>query len=316
MQARPSRPVRPHTRIVRAADGYPLSTRIFEPRDVAVATVVINPALAVGQAFYGKLAQWLADHGVRAVTFDYRGVADSRHGPKLPQASLGDWGRLDAPAVFRHVRARYGAPTVLVAHSIGGQFLGFADDYRASDAVIVVAASLSHWRLYRGRQRRRLAAYGTLVPAVSTTLGRFPAWMGMGMDLPAGVGTEWSRWIRDPHWFLGSHPDTRARLARFDRPIRFYSFSDDELAPAPTVRAFLDTLETAPVDHRRVAPADLGVSQIGHFGFFRPRFEDPFWGEILELVQRTRAGADAAATTSSRHGGARRGSPDRTGRCC
>jgi predicted alpha/beta hydrolase len=282
-----------HVQRFRTEDGVPLTCRIHEPHAMAVATVVISPALAVCQSFYGRFATWLADHGVRAVTFDYRGVGASRDVRAAPQADLSDWGRRDAPAVFRHVRARYGSPTTLVAHSIGGQFLGFSDEYRAAEQVVLVAASLSHWRLYEGRHRARLAAWGALTPAVSRAMGRFPAWMGLGMDLPAGVGIEWSRWIRDPQWFLGTHPDTRDRLARFDRPVRFYSFTDDDVAPEATVRAFLGTLKAAPVDHRRVAPGDLGVPRIGHFGFFRPPFERPFWHEVLELVHGTSLAASA-----------------------
>jgi predicted alpha/beta hydrolase len=276
-------------RIVRAADGFPLAVRVHEPRQGAAATVVIHPALAVPQTFYGRLAEWLASRGVRAVTFDYRGAGASRYGHHLPEATLSHWARLDAPAVFRHVRARHGGRTVILAHSIGGQFLGFADDYREADAAIVVAASLSHWRLYRGRERWNLALWGATVPAVSHLAGRFPAWMGLGMDLPAGVGAEWSRWIRDREWFLGSHPDTRARLASFDRPVRFYSFTDDTVAPPEAVRAFVGTLRAAPVDHRHLSPRDLGVRHVGHFGFFRPAMETPLWHDVLEVARGTAA---------------------------
>ena len=29
------------------------------------------------------------------------------------------------------------------------------------------------------------------------------------------------------------------------------------------------------------APRDIGVARIGHFGFFRPRFEEPLWRNVL-----------------------------------
>jgi hypothetical protein len=28
---------------------------------------------------------------------------------------------------------------------------------------------------------------------------------------------------------------------------------------------------------KRIAPADIGVSRIGHFGFFNSRFQDSLW---------------------------------------
>jgi predicted alpha/beta hydrolase len=33
----------------------------------------------------------------------------------------------------------------------------------------------------------------------------------------------------------------------------------------------------APIEYRRIAPRDIGVPRIGHFGFFRPQFEPTLW---------------------------------------
>lgn len=268
-----------------AEDGFPLAATVYEPAVDAGVTAIVHPALAVSQRYYARFAAHLASHGVRTYSFDYRGAGASRPDGRLPAATLEDWGRRDAPAVFRHVRARRSGRLVVVAHSIGGQILGFSDVYREADELVVVAAQLGHWRLFDGLRRAQLAAlWHGVIPAVIHATGSFPGWLGLGMDLPAGVGLEWCRWGRDRDWFLGAHPDTRARLARLDRPMRFYSFEDDTVAPPAAVDAFVSLLDRAHVDHRALAPRDLGLDGIGHFGFFRPELRTPFWEEALEVV--------------------------------
>jgi predicted alpha/beta hydrolase len=36
----------------------------------------------------------------------------------------------------------------------------------------------------------------------------------------------------------------------------------------------------APVEYRRIAPREIGVKRIGHFGFFRQQFEAKLWPQI------------------------------------
>jgi predicted alpha/beta hydrolase len=42
----------------------------------------------------------------------------------------------------------------------------------------------------------------------------------------------------------------------------------------------------APIDYVRIAPADIGVSRIGNFGFFRPQFEGVLWPLMPEWLSR------------------------------
>jgi predicted alpha/beta hydrolase len=36
----------------------------------------------------------------------------------------------------------------------------------------------------------------------------------------------------------------------------------------------------APREMRRIAPADIGVRRIGHFGFFRQQFAEKLWAQV------------------------------------
>jgi predicted alpha/beta hydrolase len=39
-------------------------------------------------------------------------------------------------------------------------------------------------------------------------------------------------------------------------------------------------------DMRRIAPGDIGAPGIGHFGFFRKRFEESLWPRVGDWLQR------------------------------
>jgi predicted alpha/beta hydrolase len=115
-------------------------------------------------------------------------------------------------------------------------------------------------------------------------LGYLPKQAGMGEDLPAGVALQWARWCSHPEYLMSEFPEARERFAKFDRPILSYSFTDDTYAPARAVDALFEVLTAAPATRRRLSPAELGVSAIGHFGFFRPRAGAKLWDEATDFL--------------------------------
>ena len=78
MTQTPSTPVR-----LRARDGFVLAARHFAPTTTTpparpAGAVVIASATGVKATYYRRYAEFLAGHGFHAVTFDYRGVGESR----------------------------------------------------------------------------------------------------------------------------------------------------------------------------------------------------------------------------------------------
>jgi predicted alpha/beta hydrolase len=197
-----------------------------------------------------------------------------------------DWARLDAIGVLDHVRATWKEPIVHVGHSFGGQLLGLIDEAHDVDGALLVASPLpwvGHWKA-AGRLRVELS-FRMLMPLLTRTFGYLPGWAGLGEDLPAGVAREWASWCLDPDYLIGAHPDAKRRFARFERPVLVYSFTDDDFAPRQSVHRMVSALSGAQVVHRRVAPSDLGVGSIGHFGFFRPRFEHSLWRDARGWIE-------------------------------
>lgn len=287
----------PQHAVVHAGDGFPLAVRVYSPPADARATLLVHSATAVPQGYYARFAAYAAARGVRTVTYDYRGVGGSRPASlRALHARMRDWAELDAVAIATWVSERWEGPRVALGHSFGGQLLGLIDEASDVDAVVLVAAQLGylgHWPA-RERPRLRLMWYG-LVPALTGTVGFFPAWGGLGEELPAGVAREWAKWCRSPGYYLDHVPGARARLASFDRPVLAFSFDDDDFGPRPAVDALLRELENAPIDHRHLTPAALGQKRVGHFGFFRPALEESLWAEALRFIDSIASARSAAA---------------------
>ena len=91
-----------------AADGRRLAARWFEPAgQPARAVAVVNAATGVPQRFYRHFAQWLAQRGYAVLTYDYRGIGESRQGPlRAESARMRDWALLDMPAALAEAARR------------------------------------------------------------------------------------------------------------------------------------------------------------------------------------------------------------------
>ena len=266
-----------------AVDGLELGATLFHPTRAARGTVIVNGATGVPASYYSSFAEHLAASGLRVVTYDYRGVGASRPDSLRGfSATMSDWAELDARSVLGHVRERFGdSPLFWLGHSFGGQALGLIDDAREVTGAVLVGSQfgdLSFWPL---PDRLKLSVLlGGLLPAVTRGFGYLPGAIGVGEDLPKGVAEEWARWCLTRGYFLEAHPVARRRFARFDKPTLLFSMSDDDFAPEPAVAQLMALLSSAPLEHRRVIPSELGVEAIGHFGFFRPRFTDTLWREV------------------------------------
>ena len=287
----------PQHAVIHARDGFPLAVRVYSPPADARATLLVHSATAVPQGYYARFAAYASARGIRTITYDYRGVGGSRPASlRALDARMRDWAELDAVAIATWVSERWEGPRVALGHSFGGQLLGLIDEASDVDAVVLVAAQLGylgHWPA-RERPRLKLMWYG-LVPALTGTVGFFPAWGGLGEELPAGVAREWAKWCRSPGYYLDHVPGARARLASFDRPVLAFSFDDDDFGPRPAVDALLRELEGASIDHRHLTPAALGQKRVGHFGFFRPALEDSLWAEVLRFIESIASARSAAA---------------------
>jgi predicted alpha/beta hydrolase len=274
-----------------AVDGFELAASLFEPEGAAATrTAVIAPATGVKRRYYEKFAGFLAEQGLRAVTFDYRGIGDSLRGDiRRQQGTMRDWGEKDLAGVLDYVKARNPeAPVVVVGHSVGGQLVGLTDRNRLVSGMLAVGAQSGYWRLWSPPLRYAMMGvwYG-LIPGLTRALSYFPTRaLKMGEDLPAGIALEWARWCRNPRFFVDEQGQPiPGHFEGFSIPIRAYSFEDDGFAPKRAVDELMGFYKDARVERRHLKPSEASARQVGHFGFFREKFRDNLWKESADWLR-------------------------------
>jgi predicted alpha/beta hydrolase len=267
---------------LRAPDGARLAGSFFRAASPD-AVVVVAPALAVAQRHYRRLAERLAARGLSALTFDYRGVGESRRGSLVGDpTTLRQWGEDDLAAALDAAEVRAGGrPVVLLGHSFGGQALGLAPVAGRLAGALTVGAQLGWTGHFPLAQRAAMTlGFGWVVPAVTAAWGYTPGFLGLGADLPGGVVLEWGRWLRSPRYLLDHVPESDRAFAELDFPVRVVAVADDGYAPEAAVAALAATMPTATL--ARWEPAAWGLSEIGHFGLLR---QPALWDHAAEALR-------------------------------
>lgn len=288
-------PGEPAAHRLQAADGRALGARWFEPPTPARAVAVVNAATGVPQRFYRHFATWLAGRGYAVLTYDYRGIGESRQGPLRAEAGrMRDWALLDMPAAFAEAerrRAPQQLPLLVVGHSFGGNAAGLAAGFERADALLGVAAQSGDWRNWPGRQRWITHAFfHGVLPAAAHLLGRAPGWVlgGSGAGLPKGVALDWARWGRR-RGYLFTDPELAAHVQgyrRFRGAAHLWNISDDlTYGPAPAVDALAAEFHQARVQRPVLDTAALRAGPVGHFGAFRPEPGRRIWPQWLERIE-------------------------------
>jgi predicted alpha/beta hydrolase len=281
---------------ISATDGYALGARRFGDQS-AGPYVVIAGATAVKQAYYTRFAAWLALQGCTVLTWDYRGIGDSRPA-KLRgfDATLSDWGARDLEGVLRFaLEDKASRPLHVIGHSVGGQLLGLADSNGSIDRIVTVSSQSGYWGHWRGASAWQKAAlwYGVM-PVVGNVVGFIPGQLGIGEDLPKGVALEWARWCRHPQYLLG-HGHSREGFERVRAPLRAISVDDDDYAPAQAVDWLHALYSNADVERHHVEPRTLSATSVGHFGFFRAAFQDSLWPLVTGFLMSPTVSTGALA---------------------
>ncbi|MEZ4367098.1 MAG: alpha/beta fold hydrolase [Kofleriaceae bacterium] len=284
----------PQPRVVTARDGVALAAALTSPPPGAPrhGAVLVVGAMGVPQTYYAPLARYLAGEGFVVLTFDPRGMGASRQGSlrQLDVDVLG-WADLDAGAALAALEAAApDLPLTWLGHSLGGQVVPFTPGHERLAKVVTVAAGSGYWRQNAPPLRRKVwLLWFVLAPTLTAVAGYFPGGkLGMVGDLPAGVLRQWRRWCLDPSYAVGVEPHAGAAYAAVTTPITALAFTDDEMMSRANIDSLHGFYAGAPVAVHHLAPADLGVARVGHFGAFRTAMREPLWASRLlpELARR------------------------------
>ncbi|MGZ3291958.1 MAG: alpha/beta hydrolase family protein [Xanthobacteraceae bacterium] len=281
-----------------AADGYLLAASLFLPRGAKRHAVLINSATAVPRKIYLGFAGYLAGRGCAVLTYDYRGIGDSRQkamvGYNQPKslvgfkASMSDWAALDVTAAVAWMRERYHTlPLSYVGHSFGGQALGLLANNSEVSRALLIAAQAGYWKLMAWPERYRVYAMLKLVGIPLTRLlGYAPAWSGIGEDLPKDAFLQWVSWVMHKR-YLFDDPKLGGlkNFSQFHGAMRALVMSDDPWATRPSVELLCSGFTSITPEIITITPAEAGVAKIGHFGFFRPDHRDTLWRSAADWIQ-------------------------------
>jgi predicted alpha/beta hydrolase len=274
-----------------ARDGYLLAATVFEPEDTPLLCILIDSAAAVPRHIYGKFASYLSTRGFLVVTFDYRGVGESRP-PSLRRfmAKMRDWAEIDTAGVIDYARSNWPHLSLaFIGHSFGGQALGLLPNNKEISAAYLIAANAGTWRLIKIPERYRIyLLFGFILPAITAVVGYVPARrLGLGQDIPRGVLTEWAGWILNRHYFFDDVTlQSLANFPKFTGRLRVIGFTDDPWATEASIDLLMSGFVNVRPERRQIAPGDVGRRSVGHFGFFLPESQDLLWRDAAQWLLR------------------------------
>lgn len=307
----------PHRFTVEAEDGFPIAGFSWRHPDGGAGgrpVVVINPATSVRCQYYFPFAAFLFNHGCDVITYDYRGIGQSR-----PRRMRGfdahwiDWGYQDFEAVLRFATQSFcDQPLDVVAHSVGGLVLGFAGSNHLVRRAVTVGAQYAYWPDYRARSKlRMLAKWHVAMPLLTMLFGYFPGrLLGWLEDTPKGVVRDWTSNDRRVERTWRNHPlpryrDAQALLRQFSAlhaSILAISLTDDEFGTTQAVERLLRYFDGSRRMHLRIAPQSIGANAIGHFGFFNRKFQESLWQIPLAWLLSGKLPADCPGVLISSSG--------------
>lgn len=280
-----------HQLKIPATDGFLLSSTLYrsESQDNNNKVLLIASATAVKQIYYKRYAIFMAEEGFTVMTFDYRGIGNSLT-KKIQQfhAFMHEWGEKDLAGIINWLSVKYhSAQLLLVGHSGGGQMIGLADNKHKISAMVSIASQSGYWGFWDAPRKYWMAAlWYIFIPFLTKIFSYFPAKkFKLGEDLPAGIALEWARWGRNPNYFFEER-HLKQKFNDFKVPILIYSFEDDTYAPKRSVENLMTFYGSQEKIYRHIDPLDLGVSHIGHFGFFSRKFRTSLWQETSDWLKR------------------------------
>lgn len=271
-----------------AADGYRLVATHYPAEKQRQGQLIIAGATGVPQRFYKRFAQFAAAQGFEVWTLDYRGIGLSKPADLRGFAmNYLDWARLDLAALLDHVATQGHDPIWMVGHSYGGHAFGLIPGKARVQRFATLATGAGwHGWMPALERLRVLIMWRLLGPLLVRTHG-YLAWslLGMGEDLPRDVFLQWRHWCQWPRYFFDDPecPHLAAEFAEVTIPIRAINASDDKWAPPASRDAFMSAYCRAQVEALTIQPASLGMSSIGHMGYFRPEAA-ALWQETLDWL--------------------------------
>lgn len=251
--------------------------------------VIVSPAVGTKRGYYANFASSLVSQGFQVVTFDYRGIGESKMKMDDESATLTSWGEKDLNAVIEWIWSNEGNPKIfLVGHSVAGQIFPLAPSRSKVQAAYFIGSQSVARQYWSGTKKWSVELLWNIVlPAATSLTGKLPSWAYGGKhDLPKYVAKEWASWGKHKNGVIQDCEKRAKAFKEISIPLRFISISDDRLlAPKKAVEKLYEQYGSVNKEHQHWFPEDFGKTSIGHFGFFRSSNSD-MWNDAHLWLKR------------------------------
>lgn len=132
----------PKTFFLTTRDGQKIQVCIYQPLKSVECNLIIHNQIDWTQKSYFSFCNFLCQHGIRVITFDPRGIGNSKtHQKKM---ALNQWAKLDLDSVILFVKNQYPKNELIyLGHGLSAQLVGLAPASLFFDKLIFINAEFS-----------------------------------------------------------------------------------------------------------------------------------------------------------------------------
>ena len=276
--------------VLQTPDQFPISVKIFEPEIPNRKLLVINSATGVRQQVYFSFAKYLAEQGFTVITYDYRGIGESKpRKMKGFEASMRIWGTNDFKTVTTFIKENYPDYTKFcLGHSVGALILGMNEDSVIFKKFIFVATQDA----YIGHLSWRVAVtaalgFGIAVPVTVILKGYFPAHrFGLGESLPKGSAYDWRTLILNKKSTGRLYEKIEKDHSKdLNQEAFIIHAEDDTWVTMKGMESLMNnSYPNMKKTYQEIKVSESPKKQVGHINFFRS-YNRSLWKIILDKIQ-------------------------------
>ncbi len=261
---------------IECEDGFKLSGKLFKPKKIS-SSVMIAPATGIKKEFYSAFANYLAENGFATLTFDNRGIGESKgNSINSSNASLTNWGKLDMTAALEYLKSEIpNTEYHLIGHSAGGQLVGLMKNAKEIKSIFNFGSSSGSLQYSKYPFKLKSSFWlNFYIPLSNLIFGHTKSqWVGMGEPLPKNVGKEWTKWCNGKG-YVKVDLDTKIKEHLYNE-LSFNTLwvhaKDDEIANYENVIDMIRVHPNIKSTILTLSPKEYGFKDIGHMKFFSKR---------------------------------------------
>ncbi|WP_163409802.1 alpha/beta hydrolase family protein [Flavobacterium ajazii] len=277
---------------VKCDDGTILKGLIVKPQNPK-AVIQFNCGTGIRKEFYFPFVNFLVENNYLCCLWDYRGIGESKlMDLKLVNFSYSDYGLKDMTAIKKYLETRFiMLPFFIVGHSVGGQQIGFIQSLENIKGVVNFAVSSGYYSYMPLKYRIKAYFFFYLFSPISIFFTGYVKAKSFGFmeDLPKNVVYEWRNWLEKKDYFFDKKFNGKSvfteNFKRIKFPIHVFLTTDDEISTRKNVTNFWrNIISDEEIVYTIFNPNQIGVDQIGHFGFFKKNMKNSVWIEVLNRL--------------------------------